>query len=267
MVEFYLKFTEEILLAVVSNRQLIFLKKLDKIEDIAYYLKGMSVENVHCLFQGNVVDEIPDDAFVLSSFNKGDISWHFVVSNKDIELLRELCTSVGVKGLYVYSYFDYIKSKFKYFENVIVIDNYFNDYCIMYLNNGVMKDYYSCDKDSLIKRLAFFKKIYSCPTRSAKDKLTGLDIPINENYTAILFGLLSNNELISEEVLLNLDFISYFYLTKSKSILSETDFSDIMEELRSNIYLEEEQTETQPNIQKPVKKARKGFLSKLLGGR
>lgn len=267
MVEFYLKFTEEILLTVVSNRQLIFLKKLDMIEDIAYYLKGMSVENVHCLFQGNVVNEIPDDAFVLSSFSKSNNSWHFVVSNKDIELLRDLCTSVNVKGLYVYSYFDYIKSKFKYFDNVIVVDNYFNNYCIMYLNNGVMKDYYSCDKDSLIKRIAFFKKIYSCPTRNAKDKLTGLDIPINENYMAILSGLLSNNELIPEYVLINLDFISYFYLTKSKSIISETDFTSIMEELRSNIYLDEEPVTEEPNKDKPLKKERKGFLSRLLGGR
>lgn len=219
MSKYILRLGENITLSIIENNQLVYHTKLSNLSELPRYVNEIEISEINVLAQGTPTSHIKDNSYRLSSFKKeGDIT-HFIMPERDLVYLTEICNSNKIEKLYVHSYLDYIRYRFRREDKVIVIDNYLDKYISIYLENGEIKDLFRSTADDLIDTIKSMNNKYQANAVSAKDNVDSLS----------LLSLLNNFNRIPKEVLHSIDHLSYLNETKIKSIINNSDIETLAE--------------------------------------
>ena len=254
MVNYIIKSAEYITVSILSDNKLVCHRKIDRLHEIGYLMKDIHIDKITFLLQGTLVEELPEDSFTLSSFYTNDKSVYFVIAERDIIYLTDICKSLGIKDMSVVSYLDFISFKFRTFDKVIVVDNYLDGYAVMYLENSVVKDFMKSSKDRLIETISVMKSMRDVPVRNAKDNLRMNNL--DDNLDVILMSKLFNMDRIQNGVFHSLEHLA-FILTKSfRNLLKEGKVEDI-----ESMFAELSPTD-KPEVSKSSTKAKKSKKSK-----
>lgn len=216
MVDYVLKLGENITLSVVKDNQLVYHLMIPNLSDMPDFINGIKIDSIILLVQGTTSIELKSNSTRLCSFTKNNSVTHFIMPDRDLSFLAELCNTNGIKNLYLHSYLDYISDKFKKDSKLILVDSYLDKYIVMYLEYGELKDLLRTTDLKLTDTICYMKNQYDSPIVYCKD------------YTDTM-GLISyfrNFNRINKEYLFSTDHLPYCLKTKTKSLIgTSTDSS------------------------------------------
>lgn len=219
MVKYILRLGEDITLSILNNSQLIYHLKVGNLADLPEYIKGIDIDSLTVLVQGTVSKTLTDNSYRLSSFTKNNVITHFIMPERDLVFLTELCNSSGIKELYILSYLDFVCKKFLSESKVIVVDNYLDKYIVMYLEYGEIKELYRTPLNRLSQSISQLKSEFNAPVYNCKEKVNSME----------LVSTLSNLERFEKNYLFSIDHIPYCLNTKSKSLIKNSDITSLRE--------------------------------------
>lgn len=217
MTSFVLKLGENITLSIVQNKQLIYHLLVANLADLPMYTNGIEIDEMILLVQGTVSSELKDNSYRLSTFRKNNTVTHFIMPDRDLVFLTELCNSNGIKDLYIHSYLDYICSKFMRESKVIVVDNYLDKYVAMYLEYGEIKELYRTPSSKLSETISRLKSEFDAPVRNCKTTLDGV-----KNLSAI-----TNYTRVDKRYQFSIDHLAYCLTTIKKSFIANSDITSL----------------------------------------
>lgn len=245
-------FSKDITCSLLTNERLVLRKSFDNVESIPNFLNKCGLDKLVLVYQGTPVPSKTND-----SFKVGDVYLHgsntsLVVRDKDVSYFLEMASILKIKDVYVHSYLDYIKDKYKKDNSIIVVDSYIKDYCVLYIEYGEIKDFIKCSRTNLSKSISRFKTEYKCPVVALSDRI---DI-IGLKSTILNISLLPKQYQDSKHMC-TFEYISYFYDHEGENLLNNTDNSKLLRDWKvgsnnAEEYVEEKSEELiSATIEKP----------------
>lgn len=216
-------FGKDITCSLLTNERLVLRKSFCNVESIPNFLNKCGIDKLVLVYQGTPVPSKTND-----SFKVGDVYLHgsntsLVVRDKDVSYFLEMASILKIKDVYVHSYLDYIKDKYRKDNNIIVVDNYIKDYCVMYIEYGEIKDFIKCSRSNLSKSISRFKTEYKCPVMALSDRI---DI-IGLKSTILNISLLPKQYQDSKHMC-TFEYIAYFYDHEGENLLNNNDNSKLL---------------------------------------
>lgn len=200
----------EITYSLIYNDKLIISSKVDDLNALSDLLNNQKIDKLKLLFQGVPVSQRTDDSFIISEINVSGNFIPVVVKDSDQMFFAELASLLSIKELEVYSYMDYIESKFAELSDCIIVSRYTEDYALFHLHNGKLDNFTKSSRLNLSKKIARFKNIYKCPVYN------------NESFVdTTLNDCLSNLSTLDDEEQSAIDYLGFCLTTEGKSLLKE----------------------------------------------
>ncbi|MGL4949764.1 MAG: hypothetical protein ACRC5M_05235, partial [Anaeroplasmataceae bacterium] len=206
------KLASELSYSILINDRLVIHRKLKSLVELHELLFRQKLDSIHFLVQGLPVSIKTNDSFKLSSLNLHGNDVPIVIRDKDQIFFSELGTLVAANEVLVHSYTDYIEHKFRDDGAIIVVDKYLSDYCVIYLDDGVIKDFSKVSSVNLPRKIGKFKELYSCPVLSIYTKTDVLGIASS----------MTNYKSVNREFLFTLDHIHYCLTATGRTVLSSS---------------------------------------------
>lgn len=191
MITCIVKLGEDIVLTIMKGKQIILHRNLNKVIDIVSYLYKINADRIILFVQGICSMEISDDSYLLSNIKLNNISSYFLMSESDVFRLVDLAKSFNIKEFYVVSYLDYLADKYSSEEKIICVDKYLHGYCVVYIEEGKVKDFRKSNERSIRKLIGQMREEYDCDAVNAKkpvDKfalMSGID-----NFSQLNVGMI-----------------------------------------------------------------------------
>lgn len=233
MTDYVLKLSETISLSIVVRNQLIFYVELDNLSQLPAYCNGVHIDSLKVLVQGVKSSEVVDGSYRLASYNSGEGIVHFIMPERDLEFLIELCNGFDINSLKLFDYTQYIIEKYNGRERVIAIDNYLDKYIAMFIERGEIKEIYTCSKEDLPRTI---NRLKQGSNSSVDISSYNIDIPVSsvkDSPNALnIAGMFYNYSKINKYYLFALDHIHFVMTSSAKELISK---DNLLEEFRSDV--------------------------------
>lgn len=181
-----IKFGENIVVSIVVKNQLVLTSVIKDVSELCDILYKSNIDSMSAIFQGTPASVVPNDSVKLSNYKVGDVPMSCVCTDDDIQTVLDLCNTYKIENVKIHSYLDFILDKYSKEREVIVVDSWVSSYAIIYIKDGVIKDFRKTTHTRFESTLSSCKSDYNCIVINNKNQYDSVSLrSCIENYQEI----------------------------------------------------------------------------------